>query len=176
MLSVETKFDVLIYVDLVNDLICIVLQCGCEDNDFVILGHQLYKLYASGPHEEEAILAVFDVVDERFIKIEHQSINRFLLLGAQSRQEWRMHFWQISEIIWEHCFLSGGYRRCLEETEWILACQGGTSTSGADEVVSSRGFVSIFDHLFGHGRTLIFALYLARPTTLGARCRITSGA
>lgn len=85
MLSVETEFDVLIYVDLVNDLICIVLQCGCEDNYFVILGHQLYKLYTPGPHEEEAILAVFDVVDKRFIQIEHKSINRFLLFGAQRR-------------------------------------------------------------------------------------------
>lgn len=85
MLSVETEFDVLIYVDLVYNLICIVLQCGREDNDFVILGHQLYELNAPGPHEEEAILTVLHVVDKRFIKIEHQRIHRFLLFGAQRR-------------------------------------------------------------------------------------------
>lgn len=84
MLSVETEFDVLIYVDLVNNLICVVLQCGREDNDFVVLRHQLYKLHATGPHEEEAVLAVLDVVDERFIQVEHQSVDGFLLLGAQS--------------------------------------------------------------------------------------------
>ena len=85
VLPVETEFNVLVYVDLVNNLICVVLQCCREDNDLVILGHQLYELNTPGPHEEEAILAVFDVVDKRFVKIEHQSINRFLLFGAQRR-------------------------------------------------------------------------------------------
>ena len=48
-----------------------------------------------------------------------------------------MYFWQISEIIWEDCFLSSGYRRCLEETERILACESGTSTTGADEIIGT---------------------------------------
>ena len=87
-----------------------------------------------------------------------------------------MHFWQIGEIIWEDCFLSSGYRRCLEEAEWVLASERGTSTSGADEIIGARRFVGILDHLFGHSGTLIFALNLARSTTLGAGRRITSGA
>ena len=48
-----------------------------------------------------------------------------------------MHSWQVGEIIWEDCFLGGGYRRRLEEAEGILAREGRTSTSGADQIIGA---------------------------------------
>jgi hypothetical protein len=50
VLSVESILDVLVHVDLVDDLVCIVLESSCEDHYFIELGHKFYEVDATGPY------------------------------------------------------------------------------------------------------------------------------
>lgn len=58
VLSIQTVLDVVPDVDLVNDLICVLLQCCSEDHDLVVLGHGLDELDATRSHEEKAVVLV----------------------------------------------------------------------------------------------------------------------
>ena len=60
MLPIQSVLDVLVHIDLVNHLVCIVLQRRCEDHDLVKLGHQLDEIDAARPHQEVAIGAVLE--------------------------------------------------------------------------------------------------------------------
>ena len=50
MLAVKAVFDVLIDIDLVNDLICIVLQGSCEYDYLIELSHELDKVHTTWSH------------------------------------------------------------------------------------------------------------------------------
>jgi hypothetical protein len=69
VLAVEAVFDVLVHIDLVHDLISVLLKGGGEDDYLVILGHQLDELNTTWPHEEEALLTVLDIVDQRLVQV-----------------------------------------------------------------------------------------------------------
>ena len=71
MLSVESVLDVIADIDLIDDLIGVFLQRGREYNNLVILRHCLNELYAARSHQEEAIILIFNVVDQCLIEIEH---------------------------------------------------------------------------------------------------------
>ena len=74
MLSVESVLDVVAYVDLIDDLVSVLLQRGCEDHNLIVLRHRLDKLHAARSHQEEAIVLIFDVVDQCLIEIEHKAV------------------------------------------------------------------------------------------------------
>ena len=67
MLSVESVLDVITDVDLVNDLIGILLQRSREDHNLIVLRHRLDKLHTARSHQEEAIVLIFNVVDQCLI-------------------------------------------------------------------------------------------------------------
>jgi len=75
MLSVQPMSDIIAHIDLINNLIGVFLQCCSEDNDLVVLCHQLDELDAAGADEEEAVLAVFHIVDESLIQIKNESVD-----------------------------------------------------------------------------------------------------
>ena len=58
MLTVESVFDVVANVDLVDDLVSVLLQGSCEDHDFIVAGHCLDELHAARSDQEEAIVLV----------------------------------------------------------------------------------------------------------------------
>ena len=58
VLPVESVFDVLAHVDLVNDLVSVLLHRRSEDHDLVVLGHRLNELDAARPHKEIAFISV----------------------------------------------------------------------------------------------------------------------
>ena len=58
MLPVQSVFDVLAHVDLVNDLVSVLLHRRSEDYDLIVLGHRLNELDAARPHKEKAFVAV----------------------------------------------------------------------------------------------------------------------
>lgn len=60
VLSVQTVLDVVAHVDLVNNLVSILLQSGCEDHNLIVLGHSLDELDASRSHQEEAVILVLN--------------------------------------------------------------------------------------------------------------------
>lgn len=70
-MPIKSKLDIIVDIDLVDNLICIILQSSCEDNDFIVLGHQFYELDASRSHQKEAILAVFDVMNKSFVEVQN---------------------------------------------------------------------------------------------------------
>ena len=62
MLSIKSKLDIVIHVDLVNYLIGIFLQSSSENNYFIIFCHQFDKMNASRAYQEETVLAIFNIV------------------------------------------------------------------------------------------------------------------
>ena len=80
MLSVEAVFDVVTHIDLVDHLVCVLLEGRREDHDLVVLGHVCDELHAARADQEEAVLAVVYVVDESFIQIEHEGVDGVALL------------------------------------------------------------------------------------------------
>jgi len=75
MLSVQPMSDIIAHIDLINNLIGVFLQCRSEDDDLIVLCHQLDELDATGTDEEEAVLAVFHIVDESLIQIKNESVD-----------------------------------------------------------------------------------------------------
>ena len=64
MLSVESVLNVVSHVNLVNYLVSVLLQCCCENNYFVVLGHGLNEFNAARTHEEEAVIAMLNIMNE----------------------------------------------------------------------------------------------------------------
>lgn len=62
MLSIKSELDIIIHINLVNNLICIFLQSSREDNYLIILGHQFDEMHTPRPHQEEAVLSIFNIV------------------------------------------------------------------------------------------------------------------
>ena len=67
VLAVKSVLDVLSDINLVNDLVCILLESCCEDDDFVVFRHCLNECDATWPHKEETIVLVFNIVDQSLI-------------------------------------------------------------------------------------------------------------
>lgn len=101
VLSIQTVLDVVPDVDLVNDLICVLLQRCSEDHDLVVLGHGLDELDATRSHEEKAVVLVFNVVDECFIEVEHERVDWTLRRFERVKEGW-VHFRQVCKVVREH--------------------------------------------------------------------------
>ena len=71
MLPVQSILDVVVHVNLVDHLIGVFLQGRRKDDYLVVLRHELNELHATRAHEEKAVLTILDVVDQRFVEIEH---------------------------------------------------------------------------------------------------------
>ena len=112
MLAIESVFDVASDIDLIDDLISILLQGSCKDNNLIILGHRFDELDTSRPHKEEAIVAILDVVDQCFVQIQHKSIDLSLTFWyrLEGIQKGRGHLWKVGKIVWELGLCSGGNR------------------------------------------------------------------
>ena len=75
MLTIKPVLDVFADINLVNDLICILLEGCSEDDDFVVFGHSFNELNATWSHKEETIVLIFYIVDKSLIKIKYQCIH-----------------------------------------------------------------------------------------------------
>ena len=63
VLPVQSVLDVVADVDLVDHLVCVLLQGRREDHYLVVLCHRFYELDAARSHEEETIVLVLDIVN-----------------------------------------------------------------------------------------------------------------
>lgn len=52
MLSIESGFYIVSNIDLIYDLVCILLQRGCENDDLVVLRHCFDKLNTAWSNKE----------------------------------------------------------------------------------------------------------------------------
>ena len=93
MLPVQAVLDVLAYINLVDYLVSILLQGSREYHYLIVLGHQLNELHASRSYQEEAVLAVLNIVNQGFIQVKHKSVCLLSLFADQLRQERRTHLW-----------------------------------------------------------------------------------
>lgn len=101
MLSVESVLDVIPNIDLVNDLICILLEGSCENHNLIVPRHCFNKLDTARSDQEETIVLVLDIVDQCLIEIQNEAV-AVSLLGWQRVQKGRRHFGQVGEVIGEH--------------------------------------------------------------------------
>ena len=101
MLSVESVLDVIADIDLVNDLICILLQSSCENHYLIVLRHSFNKLDTARSDQEETIVLVLDIVDKCLIEIQNEAV-AISLLRWQRVQKGRRHFGQVGEVVGEH--------------------------------------------------------------------------
>ena len=60
MLTIEAVLDIVTDIDLVDNLVSILLQGRCKDNDFIVPGHGLYELNAARSHQEETIVLILN--------------------------------------------------------------------------------------------------------------------
>jgi hypothetical protein len=81
---------------LIDHLVCIVLQCRCEDYYLIELGHQLDEIHTTRSYKEVAVRSVLykkgelvkkqanlylDIVDEGLVKIKHQGVGGLLFVS-----------------------------------------------------------------------------------------------
>lgn len=121
MLSVEPVLYVVSDVDLINDLVSIFLQRRREDHNLVVAGHCLDKLNTARSHEEEAVVLILkqrkekvsemssrcfhatylDIVNQRLVKIENQSIDFIFFFRLKwVKERWR-HLGQVGKVVGE---------------------------------------------------------------------------
>lgn len=136
MLAVESVLDELLWIDLVDNLISVLLESGCEDDDFVVFCHQLYELHAPRSHEKVTFLPIVNVVDEGLVEVKHESVRGKLLLFWEWHQEWWNSLGQVLEVVRELCLLRSCNRRSLQDSERVLACESLTPTA-TDEIAGS---------------------------------------
>ena len=58
MLTVQSVFDVVTDINLIDDLVGVLLQRRSEDDDLVVSCHRFDELHAARSHEEEAIVLI----------------------------------------------------------------------------------------------------------------------
>ena len=97
MLPVQPILDALRLVYLVQHPVSVlkklivkntyVLHGRREDDDLIDLGHFSEELVAAWPNEECSLAADFEVVDKRFIQIQHEAV---LAIALHIRQVWRI--------------------------------------------------------------------------------------
>ena len=84
MLAVETVLDVALWVQLIQNPVCVVLHCRCEDYHLVYLSHLLNELLCARPDEEvTALTAHLEVVDQCFVQVKNQGVSLVLLSLSQ---------------------------------------------------------------------------------------------
>lgn len=98
VLAVQAVLDVLAHIDLVNHLVCVLFERGCENHDFVILGHCFDKLNAAWPHKEVAVMHVLHIVNQSLVEVQNERVNAFFF-RLEGLQKWRKHFRQVCEVI-----------------------------------------------------------------------------
>ena len=60
VLTVEAVLDIVTDINLVDNLVGVLLQGRCEDDDFVVPGHSLNELNATRSHQEETIVLILN--------------------------------------------------------------------------------------------------------------------
>ena len=60
MLTIEAVLDIVADIDLVDNLIGVLLQGSCEDDNFIVSGHCLDELNTARSHQEETIVLILD--------------------------------------------------------------------------------------------------------------------
>ena len=60
MLTVEAVLDIVTDINLVDNLVGVLLQGRCEDDDFIVPGHGLNELNAARSHQEETIVLILN--------------------------------------------------------------------------------------------------------------------
>ena len=60
VLTIEAVLDIVTDIDLVDNLVSILLQSRCKDNDFIVPGHSLDELNAARSHQEETIVLILN--------------------------------------------------------------------------------------------------------------------
>ena len=60
VLTIEAVLDIVTDINLVDNLVGVLLQGRCEDDDFVVPGHGLDKLNAARSHQEETIVLILN--------------------------------------------------------------------------------------------------------------------
>ena len=63
MLAIKSVLDIFTNINLINNLVCILLESGREYDDFVVLSHCFDELYASWSHKEETVVLILYVMD-----------------------------------------------------------------------------------------------------------------
>ena len=58
MLTIEAVLDIVTDIDLVDNLIGVLLQGRCEDDNFIVSGHCLDELNTARSHQEETIVLI----------------------------------------------------------------------------------------------------------------------
>lgn len=92
---------------MVYNLVCVLLKSSCEEHNFVVFCHQLNELNASRSHQEETVLAIFNVVDQSFVQIKNKSVDVVFVCAFERRKERWRYLGQIGEVVWENGFLGG---------------------------------------------------------------------
>ena len=100
MLAIESVLDVVSDINLVNDLIGILLQRSSKDHNLIMKSHGLNELHAARSHQEEAIILVFNIVDQGLVQIEHKSVSASLRRLKGIQEGWE-HLGQVGEVIRE---------------------------------------------------------------------------
>ena len=72
---------ILIDINLINNLVRILLQRSCKNNNLIILCHQLNKLNTAWPYQKEAILAILHIMNQGLIQIQDQRVQVFFFLA-----------------------------------------------------------------------------------------------
>ncbi len=80
VLAVQAILDVVSDVDLIDDLVCVLLQGCSEDDNLVVLRHRFDELHAARSHKEETIVLVLNIVNKRLIEIKDQGVSPCILL------------------------------------------------------------------------------------------------
>ena len=60
VLTVEAVLDIVTDINLVDNLVGVLLQGSCEDDDFIVPGHGLNELNAARSHQEETIVLILN--------------------------------------------------------------------------------------------------------------------
>ena len=60
MLTIEAVLDIVTDINLVDNLVGVLLQGSCEDDDFIVPGHSLNELNATRSHQEETIVLILN--------------------------------------------------------------------------------------------------------------------
>ena len=60
VLTVEAVLDIVTDINLVDNLVGVLLQGSCENDDFIESGHSLNELNATRSHQEETIVLILN--------------------------------------------------------------------------------------------------------------------
>jgi hypothetical protein len=55
MLAIESMGYPILFIDRIKDLVSVIFDCGCEDDNFEVLAHLLEKLMAVGSDEQRTV-------------------------------------------------------------------------------------------------------------------------